>query len=158
MAVKPIPDGYQQVMPYLCVEGVNRLLDFTKQVFGAQEKECMKTPDGKVMHAELVIGESRLMLGEENPAWPAFKSAETLGGSPISLHLYVPDVDAAFERAVEAGAQVEMPIADMFWGDRYGKVRDPFGMVWGLATRTKELSPDEIERAGREWMAKMAQP
>jgi uncharacterized glyoxalase superfamily protein PhnB len=155
---KTPPAGYHTVTPSIVVRDARRAIDFYKRAFGAEapERDIMTGPDGRVMHAEMTIGDSRLMLGEENPAWPAFKSAETLGGSPISLHLYVPDVDASFERAVTAGAKVEMPIAEMFWGDRYGKVRDPFGMVWGLATRTKELSADEIARAGREWMAKMA--
>jgi uncharacterized glyoxalase superfamily protein PhnB len=116
----------------------------------------MAGPDGKVMHAEIRFGDSVLMMGEENPAWPQFKSAESMGGSPISLHMYVPDVDATFKQAVDAGAKMEMPIQDMFWGDRYGKVRDPFGYVWGIATRVKELSKDEIAKAGQEWMAKMA--
>ena len=116
----------------------------------------MDGPDGRVMHGEIRIGDSVLMLGEENPAWPTYKSAETLGASPISLHLYFPDADAAFKRALDAGAKVEMPLDDMFWGDRYGKVRDPFGYVWGIATRVKNLSPEEIRKAGQEWMAKMA--
>lgn len=117
----------------------------------------MVGPDGRVMHAELRIGDSMLMLGEENPNWPAFKSAETLGACPISLHLYFPDADAAFQRALDAGAKIEMPLEDMFWGDRYGKVKDPFGYVWGIATRVKDLAPEEIHKAGQEWMAKMAE-
>jgi uncharacterized glyoxalase superfamily protein PhnB len=143
--------------PSVVVRDARRAIDFWKRAFDVRDVDVMTGPDGRVMHAELVIGDSRLMIGEENPAWPTFKSAETLGGSPMSLHLYVPDVDAAFKRALDAGAQAEMPITDMFWGDRYGKVRDPFGMLWGLATRTKDLPKHEIERAGREWMAKMAE-
>jgi uncharacterized glyoxalase superfamily protein PhnB len=108
------------------------------------------------MHADMKIGDSMFMLGEENPAWPAYKSAETLGATPISLHLYVPDADAAFKKALEAGAKTEMPVDDAFWGDRYGKVKDPFGYTWGLATRVKDMTPEEIGKAGKEWMAKMA--
>ena len=151
-----LPAGYHTLTPSVIVKDARKAIDFYKRAFGAQEVDVMAGPDGKVMHAELTIGNSRLMMGEENPAWPAFKSAETLGACPISLHLYVDDVDASFKRALDAGAKVEMPVDDMFWGDRYGKVKDPFGHTWGLATRVKDLSPEEIAKAGREWMAKMA--
>jgi uncharacterized glyoxalase superfamily protein PhnB len=154
---KGVPAGFHTLTPSMVVKDARKAIDFFRRAFGAEEIDVMSGPDGRVMHAEVRFGGSILMLGEENPAWPQFKSAETLGGSPISLHLYVADADAAFERALDAGAKAEMPVQDMFWGDRYGKVRDPFGHLWGLATRVKELSKEEVERAGREWMQKMAQ-
>jgi uncharacterized glyoxalase superfamily protein PhnB len=153
---KGVPAGYHTMTPSMIVKDARKAIAFYERAFGAEDVEMMTSPDGRVMHAELRIGDSKLMLGEENPAWPMFKSAETMGGSPMSLFLYVPDVDAALERATRAGATVEMPVQDMFWGDRYGKVRDPFGNVWGLATRVKEMSPEEIRRAGEAWMAQMA--
>ena len=150
------PAGYHTLTPSLIVKDARKAIDFYKRAFGVTEVDVMTGPDGKVMHAELKIGDSMFMMGEENPAWAQYKSAETLGGSPISLHLYYPDVDAAFQRALDAGAKVEMPVETMFWGDRYGKVKDPFGYTWGLATRVKDLTPEQIRKAGEEWMAKMA--
>jgi uncharacterized glyoxalase superfamily protein PhnB len=153
---KSVPAGYNTLQPAMVVKDARKVIAFYERAFGAKSADVMAGPDGKVMHAEIRFGDSVLMLGEENPAWPQFKSAETMGGSPISMHMYVPDVDATFKQAVAAGAKVEMPVEDAFWGDRYGKVRDPFGYVWGIATRVKELSKDEIAKAGREWMDKMA--
>ena len=154
---KGVPAGFHALTPSMVVKDARKAIDFFKRAFGAEEIDVMTGPDGRVMHAEIRLADSILMMGEENPAWPQFKSAETLGGSPISLHLYVADVDAAFKRALDAGAKADMPVQDMFWGDRYGKVRDPFGHVWGLATRVKEMTKEEVARAGREWMAKMAE-
>ena len=153
---KGLPAGYHTLTPTMILKDARKAIDFYKRAFGAEEVGVMSGPDGRVMHAELRIGDSLVMMGEENPAWPQLKSAETLGQSPISLHIYVADVDASFQRALGAGAKVDMPVQDMFWGDRYGKVRDPFGYVWGIATRVKELTKDEVDRAGREWMRKMA--
>jgi PhnB protein len=153
---QPVPAGYHTINPSMIVKDARKAIAFYKSAFGAEEIDVMTGPDGKVMHAELRIGNSILMMGEENPAWAAFKSAETIGASPISLHLYVPDADAAFKRAIDAGAAVDMPLDDMFWGDRYGKVKDPFGYTWGIATRVKNLTPEEVRKAGQEWMAKMA--
>jgi PhnB protein len=153
---KPIPQGYHTVTPYLTVKGAAQAIDFYKRAFGAQEVERMPGPDGtSVMHAELKIGDSIVMLSDEFPQMGT-RSPQTLGGSTVSLFLYVPDVDAAFKRAVDAGAKATMPPADMFWGDRFGKVADPFGHAWGLATHTEDLSPDEIRRRGQAEMAKMA--
>jgi len=154
---KGVPAGFHALTPSMVVKDARKAIDFFQRAFGAEEIDVMTGPDGRVMHAEIRFGDSILMMGEENPAWPQFKSAETLDGSPISLHFYVADVDAAFKRALDAGAKADMPVQDMFWGDRYGKVRDPFGHVWGLATRVKELTKEEVARAGREWMAKMAE-
>jgi uncharacterized glyoxalase superfamily protein PhnB len=153
---QPLPAGYHTLTPSLILRDARKAIAFYKSAFDAKEVDVMVGPDGRVMHAEIRIGDSMLMIGEENPAWPAFKSAETIGASPISLHLYFPDADAAFQRALDAGAKAEMPLDDMFWGDRYGKVKDPFGYVWGIATRVKNLTPEEVRKAGQEWMAKMA--
>lgn len=154
---KGVPAGFHALTPSMVVKDARKAIDFYTRAFGAEEVDVMTGPDGRVMHAEIRFADSILMLGEENPAWPQFKSAETLGGSPISLHFYVADADKAVKRALDAGAKADMPVEDMFWGDRYGKVRDPFGYVWGLATRVKEMSKEEVARAGREWMAKMAE-
>jgi len=151
------PTGFHTLTPSMIVKDGRKAIDFYKQAFGAEEIDVMTGPDGRVMHAELKIGDSILMLGEENPAWPAFKSAESLGASPVSLHLYVANADAAYAKAIAAGATSDMPLDDMFWGDRYGKVKDPFGYTWGLATRVKSMTKEEVTRAGREWMAKMAE-
>jgi PhnB protein len=154
--VKPIPQGYHSVTPYLTVKGAAPAIEFYKRAFGAQEVERMPGPDGNsVMHAELKIGDSIVMLSDEFPQ-AGTRSPQTLGGSTGYLFLYVPDVDAAFKRAVDAGAKATMPPADMFWGDRFGKVSDPFGHEWGLATHKEDLSPEEIRKRGQAEMAKMA--
>ena len=116
----------------------------------------MLGPDGTIMHAEIRIGDSIIMLGEENEQWGT-RSPLLTNGNPSSLHIYVPDVDAAFARAIDAGATVRYPLEDAFWGDRYGKVTDPFGHEWGIATRVKEMTPAEMQAAGEAWMAQMAQ-
>ncbi|MGC1452068.1 MAG: VOC family protein [Candidatus Sulfotelmatobacter sp.] len=126
MAVKPIPEGYHTLTPYLTVRDAVRAIEFYKQAFGAQERGVMKGPDGKVMHAELKIGDSIIMLGDEFPEYGAL-SPQSTGGAGLGLHIYVDGVDAAFDRAVKAGARVDMPVSDQFWGDRYGKLTDPFG-------------------------------
>ena len=140
------PQGYSTLTPSLILKDARKAIDFYKKAFGAEEIDVMAGPDGRVMHAEMRIGSSMFMMGEENPAWPTFKSAETLGASPISLHLYFPDADAAFRRALDAGAKVEMPVQDMFWGDRYGVLKDPFGHTWSFATHQKDLTPEEIRK------------
>ena len=155
---KPIPDGYRTITPYITVRGAAGAIDFYKRAFGAEEKERMPGPDGKsVMHAELKIGDSLLMLSDEFPEMGC-RSPEALGGSTGYLFLYVPDVDSAFKRALDAGAKASMPPADMFWGDRFGKVTDPFGHVWGLGTHKEDLSPDEIKKRGAAAMAAMRKP
>ena len=144
--VRPTPKGYHTATPYLVVRGAAQAIEFYKRAFGAEELARMPAPDGRtVMHAELKIGDSIVMLADESPGMGC-RSPESLGGSTASLHLYVKDVDAAFKRALAAGAQARMPVADMFWGDRYGKVADPFGHEWGLATHKEDLSPEEIGR------------
>ena len=157
MPVKPIPDGYHTLTPYLTVRDAARAIDFYKQAFGAAERGVMKGPDGKVMHAELMIGDSIVMLADEFPEFGAV-SPQAIGGSASGLHIYVKDVDKAFDQAVKAGGSVEMPVADMFWGDRYGKLKDPFGHKWSIATHTADLSMEEMDKGMKEMMAKMPKP
>jgi len=154
MSVKPIPDGYHSLTPFLTVRDAARAIEFYKQAFGAQERGVMKGPDGKVMHAELMIGDSIIMLSDEFPEFGSL-SPESIGGSGMGLHIYVEGVDAAFDRAIKAGAQVEMPVIDQFWGDRYGKLKDPFGHKWSIATHAKDLSMDEMKHAMDDAMAQM---
>ena len=154
MAVKPIPDGYHTLTPYLTVRNAAKAIEFYKQAFGATERGVMKGPDGKVMHAELLIGDSIVMLADEMPDFGAL-SPESVGGSSSGLHIYVNNVDDAFARAVKAGAQTEMPVSDQFWGDRYGKLKDPFGHKWSIATHVKDMSADEMKRRMDEAMAQM---
>ena len=155
MSVKPIPDGYHTLTPFLTVKDAARAIEFYKQAFGAEERGVMKGPDGKVMHAELKIGDSIIMLADEFPEFGVL-SPQTSGGAGMGLHIYIDGVDAAFDRAVKAGAQVEMPLAEQFWGDRYGKITDPFGHHWGLAQHVEDVAPAEMQRRSEEWTAKMA--
>lgn len=156
MSVKAVPDGYHTLTPFLTVRDAARASEFYKQAFGAEERGVAKDPDGKVMHAELKIGDSIIMLSDEYPDFGSL-SPESIGGSGMGLHIYLADVDAAFDRAVKAGAQVEMPVMDQFWGDRYGKLRDPFGHKWSIGTHVKDVSQDEMKRGMDEAVAKAAQ-
>jgi len=142
--VKAIPEGYRSVTPHLVVRGAARAIEFYKRAFGAEEAMRIPSRDGqKVMHAELRIGDSLVFLNDEFPEMGA-RAPESLGGTPVTLHLYVQDADAVFARAVAAGARPLMPLQDMFWGDRYGKVADPFGHEWAIATHKEDLTPEEI--------------
>lgn len=152
MAANATPQGYHSVTPSLIVRDVAKAIDFYKRAFGAEETVRMDGPGGTIMHAEIRIGDSVIMLGEENEEWGT-KSPLSTNGNPGSLHLYVPDVDASFAKAIEAGATERYPIEDAFWGDRYGKVTDPFGHEWGIATHVKDLSPEEMKEAADAWMA-----
>jgi len=144
---KAIPEGFHTVTPHLTVKNCGEAIDFYKKAFGAEETMRMPGPNGTVMHAELRIGDSPIMLNDEFPEMGA-KSPKTIGGSPVSIHLYVADVDGLFDRAVKAGAKATMPVADMFWGDRFGKLEDPFGHHWSLATHKEDVSPEEcMQRA-----------
>jgi uncharacterized glyoxalase superfamily protein PhnB len=155
---KPIPEGYQSLTPMFVFKDAHKAIEFYRRAFGAEERFLMPGPDGKgVMHAEVKIGSSIIMMGEENPQYPSCKSAETMGGSPISFYIYVQDVDDAFKVAVDAGAEVQMAVEDMFWGDRMGTVRDPFGYSWSLASHVKDLTPKEIEEGAKAAFAKMAE-
>jgi PhnB protein len=141
--VKPIPEGYHSVTPYLCCKDAAAAIEFYKKAFGATEVMRMGDPGGKVGHAELQIGDSRVMLADEFPEM-GFLSPKTVGGSPVMIHLYVEDVDATANRAVAAGGKVTRPVADQFYGDRGGQVEDPFGHKWYVATHKEDLSPEEI--------------
>jgi PhnB protein len=152
--VKPIPTGYHTVTAYLVVNDAPKAIEFYKQAFGATERGRMAGPQGKIAHAELQIGDSIVMLSDE---MMGNKSPQTLGGSPVSLFLYVEDVDSSFKRAVGAGAKADMPPADMFWGDRFGKLSDPFGHSWALATHIEDVAPQEMEKRGKAAMAQMQQ-
>jgi PhnB protein len=150
--VKPIPDGYHTLTPYLIVRGADKAIEFYKKAFGASERFRMPGPDGKIAHAEMQIGDSAFMLGEECAEMDA-KSPQTVGGSSVGIHIYTEDVDAAFARAIKAGAKSTAPVTDMFWGDRFGKLQDPFGHTWSIATHTKDLSPDEMAEAAQSAFA-----
>lgn len=142
MPVKPIPDGFSTVTPHLIIKGAGKAIDFYKKAFGAEELFRMPGPDGGVMHAEIKIGSSMLMIADEFPDMGCL-SPKTLNGSPVTIHMYVPDCDAVFKKATQAGAEPIMPPADMFWGDRYGKLKDPFGHSWSVATHKEDLTPEE---------------
>lgn len=144
MPVKPIPDGYHSVTPYLAVKQAADAIEFYQRAFGAKERMRLSAPGGKVGHAELEIGDSVVMIADEHPEMD-FRSPDHYGGTAVSLHLYVADVDASFRRATEAGAKPLRPLQDQFYGDRTGAIRDPFGHVWHLATHKEDLSPEEIE-------------
>ncbi len=156
--VKPIPEGMHTITAHLTLQGAAAAIDFYKKAFGAVEFARMAMPDGKtLMHAQLKIGDSHLFLNDE-PNFPgSCKSPQTLGGNSVALQLYVEDVDAVFNRAVAAGAQSVMPPADMFWGDRYGQVTDPFGQRWAIATHKEDVPPEEMKKRGEAMFAKMAQ-
>jgi len=152
----PIPEGFHSLTPMFMFKDARRAIDFYKNAFGAQERYTMPGPDGKgVMHAELQVGDSIIMMGDENPHENC-KSAETIGGSPISFYLYVENVDAAFRRAVEAGAKVQMEVQEMFWGDRCGSVQDPFGYSWMIGTHTRDLTPEEIQEGAKAACTEMS--
>ncbi len=141
---KPIPDGYPRVSPYLIVDGANAAIDFYVSVLGAKERMRMPGPDDKVGHAELAIGESLIMLADEFPDMGA-RSPKSIGGSPVTIHVYVEDVDATVALAVKAGAAILRPVEDKFYGDRGGEFIDPYGHRWSIATHVEDLSPEEMQ-------------
>jgi PhnB protein len=143
--VKPIPEGYHTATPYLIVKDAARAIEFYKKAFGATELMRMPGPGGKIGHAEIKIGDSPIMLADEVPGM-GFRSPESLGGSPISILLYVEDVDVVFSEALAAGAKEQRPVADQFYGDRTGGVTDPFGHVWYIATHKEDVSPEEMKK------------
>ena len=145
MTVNPIPAGYHTVTPYLIVDGAAEAIEFYKQAFGAEEVMRADGPEGKLMHAEIKIGDSHIMLADEFPEMGA-RSAKSYGGSPVSIALYIDDVDARFQQAIDAGATVQKPLIDQFYGDRSGTVVDPFGLAWTLATHVEDVSEEEMER------------
>lgn len=143
--VKPIPDEYPQVTPYLCVDGAGAAIEFYREVLGATERARLAGPDGKVAHAELQLGDSLIMLADEYPEL-GIRSPKALGGSPVTISVYVEDVDAAFDRALKAGAKALRPVEDQFYGDRIGQFEDPFGHRWSVATRIEDVTPEEMAR------------
>lgn len=150
---KPIPEGYHTVTPYLIITDTALAIAFYKEAFGATETMRLTTPDGKVMHAEIKIGDSPIMVCDECPESNA-QSPMTIGGTPVSLVLYLEEVDTVVNRAVAAGATLLMPVADMFWGDRCGTVLDPFGHKWTIATHVEDVSRDEIAKRAEEFFGK----
>jgi PhnB protein len=143
--VKPIPEGYPRVTPYLMVDGASAAIDFYTSVLGATERMRMSAPEDKVGHAELEIGNSVIMLADESPEMDA-RGPRTVGGTPVSLHVYIEDADATFERALEAGAKMLQPVEDKFYGDRSGSFEDPFGHRWHVATHVEDVPPGEMEK------------
>lgn len=145
MPVKPIPDGYHSITPYLTVKGAPRALEFYEKAFGAKVLFRMDDKEGRVSHAELQLGDSRIMLSDEHPEM-GVRSPLSVGGTPVSIHLYTDDVDATVARAVALGAKVTRAVADQFYGDRSGTLTDPFGHRWFVSTHTEDVSPEEMER------------
>jgi PhnB protein len=154
--VNAIPTGYHSITPYLVLNEASRAIEFYKQAFDAKEISRMGGPAGKIGHAELKIGDSMIMLSDEMPGG-GNRSPQSLGGSPVSMFLYVENVDSVFDRAVKAGAKADMPPQDMFWGDRFGKLTDPFGHQWALATHIEDVAPAEMDKRAQAFMAQMAQ-
>jgi uncharacterized glyoxalase superfamily protein PhnB len=151
---KPIPTGFHSLTPHIVVSDGAAALEFYKKAFAAKELFRLATPGGSsIMHAQMTIGDSVLMIGGEFP--PNALSPKSRGGSSVNLHLYVPDVDAAFDRAVQAGGKVIMPVADAFWGDRYGIVEDPFGHQWSLATHQQDLTPEQLAAKAKKFFDKV---
>jgi uncharacterized glyoxalase superfamily protein PhnB len=150
-STQPIPPGHENLIPHLVCDGCSKAIEFYKQAFGAEEAHRMPAPDGRLMHAAIRIGNSIVFLVDDFPEFCGGKSESPTGlkGTPVTLHHYVENCDAAIKRAVDAGATVTMPAADMFWGDRYGVVTDPFGHKWSFATHLKDLTPDQIQAAMR---------
>jgi PhnB protein len=152
--VKPIPDGYHSVTPYLVCKGAAAAIDYYKKVFGATELMRMPGPDGQIGHAEIKIGDSPIMLADEAPQMGAH-SPQTIGGTPVSIMLYVEDADTVYRQALAAGGKELQPLRDQFYGDRSGTLQDPFGHIWTVATHKEDLSPEEMGRRAAEAMKKM---
>ena len=158
MSVKPIPDGYHTVTPHLTVKNASAAIEFYKKAFGAELLERHDTPgDGGVMHATLRIGNSNVMVNDEFPDWGVV-GPHSIGGSAVTIHMYVDDADKSFQKAVSAGAEVEMPLQDAFWGDRYAKLKDPFGHKWSIATHIADLTSEEVEKAAAAAFSTPPQP
>jgi uncharacterized glyoxalase superfamily protein PhnB len=146
---KRVPEGFHTVTPHLVCAGAAQAIEFYKKAFGAVEEMRLPGADGKLMHAMLRIGDSAVMLADEMPEWGSL-GPKALKGSPVTIHLNVDDADAFARRAAAAGAKITMPVADMFWGDRYGKLEDPFGHQWSVGTHVRDVSPEEMQRAMKE--------
>jgi uncharacterized glyoxalase superfamily protein PhnB len=156
-AKSPVPEGQHTVSIHLVCKNADKAIEFYKKAFGATEKSRFAGPDGKIMHATLKLGDALFFLNDEMPMPEGGKSPLTLGGTPVTINFYTADSDKIFKQAISAGAKEVMPITDQFWGDHYGVVRDPFGHNWAIATRVEDLTPQEMDKRGKEFMAKMAQ-
>jgi PhnB protein len=156
MAVKAIPEGYHSVTPYLIIKGADKAIDFYKRVLGAQELMRMPSPDGKIGHAELTIGDSHIMLADEYPEM-GHRSPQTIGGTGVSLMVYLEDVDKIFKRALAEGAKEVQPVKDQFYGDRSGTFQDPFGHVWTVSTHVEDVEPEEMQRRAEQWQKSQTQ-
>jgi PhnB protein len=151
--VKPVPEGFRTVTPHLMVQDVAQAIDFYQRAFGAKEIVRMNGPEGKVTHAQITIGDSNILLGPA-PSIGNLRSPESLGGSTVSIFLYLDNVDSIFDQAVSAGAQATQPLADMFWGDRYGLLTDPSGHRWAITTHKEDLTPEQIDKRSMEFFSK----
>jgi PhnB protein len=154
MATRPIPEGYHTVTPYLAADDAAAAIEYYQKAFGAKERVRMLAPDGRVGHAELEVGDSLVMLSDPFPQGTT-RSPKELGGTSVSVFMYVEDVDAVVKKAVDAGAEVTMEVADQFWGDRFGSVKDPFGHSWSIATHVEDVPPEEIAERAKAAMAEM---
>jgi PhnB protein len=155
MAVKAVPEGYHTATPYLIVDDAARALEYYRKAFGAAERMRFAAPGGKIGHAEFMIGNSAIMLADEHPEM-GYRGPRAIGGTPVSIHLYVDNVDEVFPRAIAAGGTVLQPVKDQFYGDRSGTLRDPFGHVWNVATHKEDLSPEEMHRRAQAAMKQHA--
>jgi PhnB protein len=155
MAVKPIPEGYTTLSPSLAVDDAAEAIEFYKRAFGAQERGRMEGPEGTIAHAELQIGDSVLMLADPMPQ-ASTRTPREIGGTTVNLFMYVEDVDAVVQRAVDAGATVTMPVDDMFWGDRFGSVTDPYGHSWSVATHVEDVPPEEMAERAKAALAELS--
>jgi PhnB protein len=156
MGVKPIPEGYNTVNAYVAVDDASQAIEFYKRAFGAKERSKMEGPPGKIAHAELEIGDSVIMLSDPIPQSP-LKTPKEAGGTTASLLIYVEDVDEVVQQAVDAGAKITMPVENQFWGDRFGRVEDPFGHNWQIATHVEDVAPEEMAKRAEQAMAGMTQ-
>ena len=153
--VKPIPDGFHSITPSLVINNANEAIEFYKKAFDAKEIYRFPTPDGKILHAMIQIGDSFVMMSDEFPTMGS-KSPSSIGGTAVTLHLYVEDADKIFKQAIDSGAVVTMPIMDAFWGDRYGMVVDPYGHSWAIATHKIDMTPEGMRKAGEEYFASLS--
>ena len=154
-AKSPVPEGQHTISPHLTVKGAPQAIEYYKKAYGATELHRSLGPGGLIMHAALKIGDAMFFLNDEMPMPGGGKSPLAIGGTAVTINLYVPDADKIFKQALAAGAKETMPIADQFWGDRYGIVTDPFGHKWAIATRKEDLTPEEMDKRGKEFMAQM---